>query len=111
MSGEPFHPSVLLRFSAQKALLGAVPPSLRLVSGRAIEPQLVLSFVFNGPIEDDDVESLRVATTEMIADFPSPWTLVEYFIRLDCPSGLDDYAYEERLYERKEGTSEGSPLS
>lgn len=110
MSNLPFHPSVLLCLSVQKALLGAVPATLRLVSGRAVGTHIVLTFVFDGALDEDDVESIRMATTEIIADFPSPWTLEETFIRLDYPADSSEYAYQEKLYERKERTSDGQPL-
>ena len=111
MPNSPFQPDVLLRLSAQQALLGAVPSTLRLVSGRTTGTQVALTFVFDGEIDDDDIEGLRMATTEIIANFPSPWTLDEEFIRFDYPADLGAYRYQERLYERKERTSEGQPLT
>lgn len=103
-------PNVLVRLSAQRGLLGAVPPSLRLVTATTREKVVAVCFVFDGSIDDDDVESARLATTEIIADFPSPWTLEERFLRLDYPADLNEFAYQSRVYERKERTTEGKPI-
>lgn len=69
-----------------------------------------MQFVFDGPIGTDDEESARMAATEVIALFPSPWTLDDQILRRDYPAELEDYPFELRVYERKERSSEGKPL-
>ena len=110
MSDLELPPNILVKLSAQSALLGAVPPSLRLVTAGTRETVVEMCFVFDGPIDDDDVESARMATTEIIADFPSPWTLEEEFVRLDYPAELTHFPWVNRVYERKERTTDGDPI-
>ena len=77
-----------LLLSLQRALLGAVPPALRQVSCGWSGTEITLRFVFHGPISDADRETAEIASTEVIADFPDPWTISEQIHRLDQPADL-----------------------
>jgi hypothetical protein len=69
-----------------------------------------MQFVFDGEIADDDRESAQIASTEVIADFASPWTISEEIIRIDCPAKIGASALAHWAYKRKERTTEGAPL-
>ena len=96
---------ISLLLSLQRALLDAVPPSLRSVTCDWERTEIRLQFLFDGEISEDDEETARIAGTEVIADFPSPWTE-----RYDYPADLRRRALPLWAYARKEATTEGVPL-
>lgn len=96
---------IRLLLSVQRALLGAVPSRLRGVTCGWEGTEVKLRYVFDGEIDPDDQESTSCASTEVIADFPDPWTLNEDFVRLDYPSDLRPCAHELWAYIRKEPDS------
>jgi len=63
------HRNVRLCLSAQRALLGAVPPSLRAVSLEFRGTVLHFRAVFSQDPTDEEREMLSVACTEVVADF------------------------------------------
>ena len=73
-----------LLISAQRALLGAVPSTLRAVSLGVEGQTIVFRAVFEPGASEDDRELLSVAATEVLADFPAPWTIREEFIDLSA---------------------------
>lgn len=81
---------VRARLSAQRALLGEVPPAMRAavlsVAGHNIEVRCY----FDGPIEPADIESVSVAETEMMADFEPEHSVGARCIRLDAPEPIAD---------------------
>ena len=79
---------ISLLLSLQRALLDAVPPSLRSVTCDWERTEIRLQFLFDGEISEDDEETARIAGTEVIADFPSPWTMAEEIERYDYPADL-----------------------
>lgn len=78
--------AVRLKLSAQRALWGNVPPTLRAVSLEQRGDAIYFRCVFTSDATDDDVELLSIAGTEVIADFSAPMTLQEEVIRLDPPT-------------------------
>lgn len=99
-----------LLLSVQRALLDAVPTALRSVTCGWKGTEIRLQFLFDGDVSEDDEESARIAGSEVIADFPAPWTLVEEIARVDYPTDLRSRTLSLRAYARKEKTSEGEPL-
>ena len=99
-----------LLLSIQRALLGAVPAPLRAVTCGWNATKITLQFIFDGEISEDDEEGARIAGTEVIADFPAPWTLTEEIVRFDYPADLRSRTLPIWAYARKESTSEGKPL-
>lgn len=99
-----------LLLSVQRALIDAVPAALRSVTCGWDGTEIRLQFLFHGDISDDDEESASIAGSEVIADFPSPWTLTEEIVRFDHPADLRSRALPLWAYARKERTSEGDPL-
>lgn len=94
---------------AQSGLLFAVSPSLRAMTCGWMGTNVAVRFVFDGPISEDDEESARIVGTEVIAAFPSPWTLTEEIVRLDYPADLRRDALPLWVYARKEATANGAP--
>ena len=91
-----------LLLSVQQALLGVVPPSLRAVACGWRENEIILRFVFDGPIDSEDEENMRVVGTEVVADFPAPVTIEEQIIRADHPSRIEEHALQYWAFMRKE---------
>jgi len=65
--------SVELRLSAQRALLGNIPPTLRVVSLEVRRTVIHFRAVFTSAATNEHRESLSVAATEVIADFSEPF--------------------------------------
>lgn len=99
-----------LLLSLQRALLGAVSPGLRSVTCGWEGTEIRLQFLCDGEISEDDEETARIAGTEVIADFPSPWTMTEEIDRYDYPADLRARALPLWAYARKEATTEGEPI-
>lgn len=95
-----------LLLSVQRALLGAVSPNLRAVTCGWEGVEIKLRFVFDGEIAEEELEDARIVGTEVIADFPAPWTISEDIARLDYPRGLRPGALAFWAYLRKEGAAE-----
>jgi hypothetical protein len=82
-----------LRMSAQRALLGAVPSSLRAVSLEWRGDTIHFRAVFATDATEDDVELVSIAATEVIADFVAPATIHEEWIHLDPPAKPEHLKY------------------
>lgn len=89
-----------LRFSVQRALLGAVTPNLRGVTVGWGDGTIRLRFYYDGAISEEDEEQARCVGTEVIADFWSPWTIEEEIVRHDAPQPMERLA--AWVYLRKE---------
>jgi hypothetical protein len=94
--------SVTLLLAVQRALLGAVPATLRAVTCDREGTEIKLQFLFDGEIGEDDRDSAQVVGTEVIADFPSAWTISEEIRRLDYPADVRPYALAHWAYLRRE---------
>lgn len=104
------HIRLNLLIFTQRALLFAVPPSLRAVTCGWEGTKVTLRFLFDGPISEDDAESARIVGTEVVAGFPAPWTVCEEIERVDCPADLRPAALPLWVYARKERTTEGADI-
>ena len=110
---DPAHIRMRLLLSVQRALLGAVPASLREVSCGWERTEVKLRFVFDGDIDPDDYEGARIAGSEVIADFSEPWTIAEEIVRIDHPTDLRESRTDGTMllaYERKERSTSGQGL-
>ena len=74
-----------LRLSAQRALWGNVPFSLRAVSVEERGTTIHFRAVFSPGATEDDRELLSVAASEIIADFPAPFMIEEEFMEIAPP--------------------------
>ena len=95
-----------LLLSLQRALVGAVPASLRAVTCDWDEAKITLRFVFDGPVDPDDEEGMRAVGAEVIADFPPHVALDEQIVRADHPAGLTPHFLRAWAYMRKEAPTE-----
>ncbi len=91
-----------LLLSIQRALLGAVSANLRAVSGEWTDTRIKLRFLYDGEVGAGDVDSAQVVGSEVIADFPSPWTIEEEILRLDFPADPRPHSLALWAYLRKE---------
>jgi hypothetical protein len=85
--------------SVQRALLGEVSSALRGVTVGWQDQVIELRAYFDGPISEDDRESISCVGSEVIADFPDPWTINEEAVRRDAPEPmecLETWAYRRR---------------
>ena len=102
---EPAQMRVRLLLSIQRALLGAVPATLREVTCRWEGTEVKLRFVFDGEIDPHDYSGAQIAGTEVIADFSEPWTISEEIVRIDYPTDLREWRPAGNMvlaYQRKE---------
>lgn len=87
--------SLTLKLSVQRALVGAVTENLAaLTAGLAGSEIRLIATFFTGP-SDDDREYVECAATEVIADFPSPYTIATEYRSLEegRPRQLDFWAF------------------
>ena len=56
-----------LLLSLQRALVGAVPASLRAVTCDWTETAIVLRYIFDGPVDPFDEEDMRAVGAEVIS--------------------------------------------
>ena len=80
---------VLLRLSAQRALWGAITPNLRAVSADIRGTVIRWRADFDLPPTEEELELLSVAATEVIADFPAPWTIDEEVRVIPSPTPME----------------------
>ena len=80
---------VELKLSAQRALLGNIPASLRAVSIESNETEIKFRCIFDAGSTEPDLELLRSAGTEIIADFKSPISIQDDFLALTTPSVMN----------------------
>ena len=59
-----------LRLSAQRALLGAIYPEVRMVKLRRDGSRITFTAICEKPFSDDALDALTTATAEIAADFP-----------------------------------------
>jgi hypothetical protein len=84
---------IVLRLSAQRALWGNVPSSLRSVSVEERGTTIHFRAVFSPEATEEDRELLSVAATEVIADFPAPFMLEEEFLEIAPPAEPEHLRY------------------
>lgn len=79
---------ISLRLSAQRALLDNIPASLRCASLEYRGTEIVACFVFDGEPTDDDRELLSCASSEIISDYPAPYTMSEEYLAIPYPAKI-----------------------
>ena len=82
------HTDIDVRLSAQRALCGAIPNSLRAVSVEVVGQTIQVRSIFDDGCTEDDKELLSVAGTEIIADFPDLLTIDEEFLVIAMPQSM-----------------------
>ena len=89
--------------SVQRALLGAVSPALRGVTIDWDRETIRIIAFFDGLISDDDIESMSVVETEVMADFLPEYSVSMETKRFDSPSQIT--CLKAWAYYRKEHSS------
>jgi hypothetical protein len=97
---DPFTPRVLL--SLQRAMLGEVFAGLRALGVSWDSKQVRIRAVVDGDVQPDDIESIGLIETEVIADLPDSISVVTETIRCDSPSPLPDKDDWRWVYWRRE---------
>ena len=90
----------LVLLSLQRALLGEVFPALRAVTVEWSDRVVKFWAYVDGPIADEDLESLSVISAEVAADFWSGVDIDYEVVRLDSPQPIEDS--RTRVFRRKE---------
>jgi hypothetical protein len=73
MSGDSPEMNVVpsdLRLSAQRALLGAIHPEVRLVKVKFDGSKILLTTIADRPLSEECAEAMSVAAAEIVSDFP-----------------------------------------
>jgi hypothetical protein len=92
-----------LRLSAQRALLGAIFPELRLVKVKLIDSTIFLSAIADRTPSEAAIEALSMAAAEIIADFPHCDRISEQVTVSDAELPKEDILREGWVYQRAEG--------
>lgn len=88
--------------SFNRAMLDEVPWALRRVTMRLRRKTIMVQFVFDGPISDDDRDSGSCIAGVVVGDYPEH-TLNEEYIRIDEPQEIPFPGEEWRvIFQRKE---------
>lgn len=69
-----------IRLSAQTALWGCVPTSLRAFSGDIRDHLVLVRAIFDETVTDEDKELLGAAAAEIVADYAEPFTIEEEYL-------------------------------
>ena len=96
--------------SLQRALVGAVPASLRAVTCDWSETTVTLRYVFDGPVDPFDADRMMAVGGEVAADLGCALALDEQIVRADHPAGLGRHFLRAWAYMRHEGPTEDLPL-
>ena len=90
-----------LRLSAQRALLGAIYPEVRMVKVRRDGSLITFSAICDSPFSDEALDALTTATSEIAADFPD--CEVDYqIVGSNDPLPKEDVLTEGWLFQRAE---------
>ena len=63
--------------------------------------EITVRALFDGPVDEDDKESIECVGTEIIAAFPDLQVAVEV-LRVDAPESMDAYQLNAWVFMRKE---------
>ena len=90
-----------LRLSAQRALLGAILPEVRLVKVRRDGDRISFTAICDTPFSDITLDALTTASAEIISDFPD-CDLNEQIIGSADPLPKEDILVEGWVFQRAE---------
>jgi len=92
-----------LLLSAQRALLGAIFPELRLIKVKREGSTIFFTTIADRTPSDAALEALSIAATEIIADFPDCNRISEQVFVTDVELPKEDILQEGWVYQRAEG--------
>lgn len=87
-------------FSVQRAMLGEVFPSLRAVTVEWSDDTVKFFAYVDGPLADEDAESLSCISAAVAADFWSGVDIDYEVVQVDAPNKIVDQ--RTRVYHRRE---------
>lgn len=90
-----------LRLSAQRALLGAIHPDVRMVKVRRDGSRITFTAICHQPFNDDALDALTTAAAEIAADFPD-CCIDERIVSSNEPLPLDNVLTEGWVFLRAE---------
>lgn len=88
-----------LRLSAQRALLGAIHPQVRLIKVTRDGSTIRLTVLTSEPLSESAREAISIAATEIVADFPDCQIHEHVAITRD-PLPVEDILVEGWIYKR-----------
>lgn len=91
----------LLRLSAQRALLGAISPAIRLVKIARLNREIIFTAIAAVPLSEREREALSIACAEVLSDFPD-CTITERVEISDQPLPREDVLANGWVYLRAE---------
>lgn len=95
---------VQVQLSAQRALWGQVPPTLRAVSVDIDERKVSFRCIFDEEMTEDDWELLSAAAAEIIADFAEPYTIEEEYLEVESSCQMNHLKHLVYLrHEKQDG--------
>jgi len=95
---DTFNPTLTLRVSIQRALLGEVMERLVSVTCGIRGQMVTVRAYVSGPVKEDDVETLSCIAGEVIGDFPDEYKIEEQCVSVDDgePQMLDFWAFRKK---------------
>jgi hypothetical protein len=84
---------VYLRLSAQRALWGNVPHTLRAASVERQDTRIRCRFIFDGAASEEDRETVSLVGAHILSDYPPQFTLDEEFLELQAPGEMTHLQY------------------
>jgi hypothetical protein len=90
-----------LRLSAQRALLGAIHPEVRMVKVRRDGGRITFTAICDNAFSDDALDALTTAAAEIAADFPN-CDVDERIVGSTAPLPAEDVLMEGWLFQRAE---------
>jgi hypothetical protein len=94
--------SAELRLSAQRALLGAIYPEIRLVKVTSEGSTIAMTTIADRHLSEGAAEALSIAAAEIIADFPAYDRITEQLVISDAELPKEDILAEGWVYQRAE---------
>jgi hypothetical protein len=91
-----------LRLSAQRALLGAICPEIRLVKVKLVGSTIVMTIVAERQLSERAAEGLSIAAAEIIADFSGCDRISEELVISDAELPNEDVLAEGWVFQRAE---------
>jgi len=92
-----------LMLSAQRALLGAIYPEIRLVKVKLDGSTIAMTTIADTGVSEAASEALSIAASEIIADFPACDRITEQLVISDTELPKEDILAEGWVYQRAEG--------
>ncbi len=99
MSNQPNRASLIL--SANRALLGAISSKMRVILIKFESDAIYIRAILDGPVSNNDRESISLASTEIAADF-SDVQVYDECIRSDYPGPIPEHDGWFMVFERRE---------